>query len=569
MIDRRWRYVAALAVLSALALVAVFRVRSRAPRVAPLPRGTREGAPAPDSRVLAASAAQRGERRVSGQGLRIRVEDDSGEGLTGASVDVSLPELDLAGRTGLDGACQLVVPTGSEQAELVVRRVGFEPASRLLTADVMAAGDVLVQLERAAGAIQGRVVWEGGPAAQGAHVLAWPSGHYPSAAALAELGEPTRSRVPEELLCARTDASGRFSLEGLARHQSYTLSAAANAGILPSPPRFGVRSGDRLEDLVLRELYGVALVITGADGGPPPVSDALAAPLLPPGELLDAPTGVEPARLVPELVLAGSEYLTTEWLRAPEGARHQDPLRITSLWYGPPSLGKLGRYAYRISLPGHREIAGSVRVPSLRAGLHVEILQAEVACDGFGQLDLVVQRVVPPGYRPAASPLGKLHLFPLQGDRELLFTVDRRPYETHRIRGIPFGRYLATFSGLDATLVWPETGHTPLEIGRSPAKLTIDLGGTCTREVVVEHVDGREYTGRLTLRLDKVLEGTSGSTVTYVVRQRGPYFLDGLVPGARYAVRPRFVPGVDVDDVEPVHFRPLASSDPPTRLVLE
>lgn len=254
--------------------------------------------------------------------------------------------------------------------------------------------------------------------------------------------------------------------------------------------------------------------------------------------------------------------------REREGIRYEWD-RLILVWYGPRGLDELGGFEYRIRLPGYEELAGRAAVLPPSSGLRVEPLTARRLAEGFGELRLTAARVVPAGYVPAPSPLGALHLYPELGGAELVLDVSREPHQPQRLRGLPWGTYRAAFATADVATIWPETGNVPVAIGPEPAELVVDLTSTCTREVVVREAGKAPYSGRLTLRLDVAREEASSWAMHYVVRERGPYFLDGLRPGVEHSLRARLVPGYDASAITPVSFRPLSSSDPPVELLLQ
>jgi hypothetical protein len=372
------------------------------------------------------------------------------------------------------------------------------------------------------GRIEGRVLRrDGSPAAAGTVVIA----RGPD-----EIAEDTDfGRRPT----AVTDAEGRFALEGLASGESYLLEAAGNGAIStqPTPP---VREGTTGVRIDVSLLYGIAVELREAGGTPLRTAHGLNDPAV-------RTSSVALVADRPLLIFVGVDLAPYRW----------KPQSRLFLFTSPKATepSSLERVPLRFNMAGYAPSDVAFDALPILPAIPQHVVELQSTASGWGVIVVAFEDArdpTPDG--PRIKPFRLLISSASGPQAEIELPRDPGP---KRLSGIPFARYrVSVLNALDQQ-VFPKigSGAPPLDVGASPATLSVPLAETSALEIQVRESQERPYEGRASFSLARGTLTEDGRSLvgatTSVTFDRAPYVLGALLPG-HYALFVQEPPGAVV-----------------------
>jgi hypothetical protein len=367
------------------------------------------------------------------------------------------------------------------------------------------------------GTIEGLVVQRDGSAArEGTLVIAREAENL---RADPDLAERILRRDPS-VKAARCAAEGRFVLEGLSPGASYVLTAVGN-GTISVQGALPVSEGTSDAKVEVALLYGIAIELRENGGGrlrttvdPQDLSfpyTSSAAPF-PDGPLMDL-VGVD---LSPYRTGANRRLFLFTSPKVPE----------------PPSLERL---ALKFRVLGYAPVASAFDALPILPALTEHVIELRPVASGWGEIVVQFEDARDPTTEgPRVKPC-RLQIASTTGPQADI-ELPRDPGAKH-LPGIPFGRYRVSVQNALDQQIFPkvEAPSRPIEVGSTPAVITVSLLGTSRLEIEIRSGEAHLYDGPATLSLargEPTPDGRSlvGPTAT-VIFDRGPYVLGALMPG--------------------------------------
>lgn len=418
---------------------------------------------------------------------------------------------DAAGRTSLQ------VADSTTGDRLHVRAVGYGDAVVDFEAPSMT--PLVVQLAYG-GSVSGGVQWSDGTAAQAdTVVLAWRRGQTPALDEVLRVREGGRSAA---LQVARTDALGRFSLNGLQSEVDYELGALREGGLALRRLR-DVRVGDTEVQLFMQHVVGAALELVDADGGALQTSDQLFS-----GTAMWDPNSraLDPVAMPQESVefawIGGRDL----WTAARGGRDHYLMLYEQR---DPNALEPAGG-TFSIAVPGYQPAWTSFALKPLSDEWQTQelALLREQTC--LAALEFVLEGAegwLPTRHLAAQRTFGILRLQSL--DHTSGFEIGLLPTDDGRwnFDAVPCGRYELSLTLRDWASVLPAPDAAPVIVDISPTggSARLSAGNRGAGEIIIAQADGADYQGEVVIQISQ------GEPVSFLRFDRPPYVIGGLSEG--------------------------------------
>jgi len=413
------------------------------------------------------------------------------------------------GGTGEDGT--LVLPGLRPGVALVARAPGFRPGQTRVPEK--ASARIVLTLE-AGTTLLGRVAAPAGESLEGLAVLAWPRGQAPTprSAAAAVAGDPRQ-------LLARTDAGGRFRLDGVQPGRVHGL-VAAGRGLFSPETVFGTPG----EECVVPVLpgFGAVVKILEADGGP--LLCAYSVNGVGPSFWLDEQRAHALSTRDPVVGLGGIPLELCD-----PRARYSSRL----LLYCVDSMaGFLGPVYFKVAPPGYRRVERELLLPRIRDRLQELRIPVPAESDCWGTLEVDFIGVPPKAdVADSMSGLGQLQLLGAAGTKRRFSIGVRDLHETREtFEHLPCGIYDLRFVLLSGFGMFPPYEEPALRVQITHGvrtRTSVDLSGLGSLVITARDARGHPYSGRLIVRL--LRKDPRGED--FIGFYHGPYVLTCLPPG--------------------------------------